>query len=238
MQITIHQPEHLPWLGFFHKIGLAEHFVVLDNVQYRKQYFQNRNKVKTNNGPTWMTVPIQKSPHRDLKIQDVIINTESLSWMKKNLKTIKLLYQSTPYFSTYFEEFSEIYQNVPNRLSDYNLNLIRFFLKHFEIKCKMSFSSEMNLTQDKNELILEICKKMKAKTYISGISGKDYLKLPEFSKNNINVSFQEFYHPIYKQRFGEFTPCMSSLDLLFNEGPKSKDFIFGKECERLDYLFL
>lgn len=235
MRITIHQPEYMPWLGFFHKINMADVYVVLDDVQFSKNYFQNRNKVRTPDGWTWVALPV----NRNIKtlIKDVTIANDS-RWQKKWHGTIYYNYKKTPYFDCYFEGLSKIINEEWKQLSDLNIALIEFFLKALNIQKEIKFASMLNVSGEKADLIFNICKATDAKTYISGVSGKEYLDLKKFQEAGIDVEFQEFHHPIYKQLQEPFIPCMSVIDLLFNYGEKSLDVINGIGVPVMEEVFL
>lgn len=238
MNVTIHQPEHIPWLGFFHKINMADVYVVLDNVQYRRRYFQNRNKIRTKDGYQWMTVPLEKEDRDELLIKDARIANEDLKWKKRNIENIYHNYCKTPYFKYYWDEFKDIYSKDYLLLAELNFALLSFFFKKLGIKREIQLTSTLNVSGDKGDLILNICKALNAETYISGISGKEYLDLKLFHDASINVVFQEFHHPIYKQLHEPFIPCMSVIDLLFNHGDKSLDIINGIGVPVMDKVFL
>ena len=123
-KISIHQPEHLPWLGFLHKVMSVDEFVLLDNVQFEKDYFQNRNKIKTNEGWQWVTLPVKKIKHEQ-KINEIKISYDQ-NWQHRNLEIIKNNYIKAKYFSQYFQDFKEIYQSKFNLLRDFNIALIKF----------------------------------------------------------------------------------------------------------------
>ena len=237
MKITIHQPEHMPWLGFFHKINMADLYVVLDNVQYRRRYFQNRNKVRTRDGWQWVTVPLQKEDRDELLIKNAMISKDEAGWKDENLKRIYHSYCKAPYFKSYWDAFKNVYSRDYSRLEEMNMALISLLMTKFGINKKILFSSEMDVGGEKGDLILDICKKLKAATYISGISGKEYLDSKKFAEAGIEVIFQEFHHPIYKQLYEPFIPCISSVDLLFNYGDKSLDIINGLGIPVMENLF-
>lgn len=227
MKIAIHQPEHMPWLGFFHKLNLADIYVVLDNVQYRRRYFQNRNKIRTNDGWQWLIVPLKKEDRDELLISEARIFTQDLGWRKSNLESIYHNYRKSEYFKSYWDEFSSIYNRDHPCLLELNMGLIKFFLEKLGLSRKILFASALGVSGKKGDLIFDICKKTGAKTYISGISGRDYLDFRKFEDNNIAVVIQEFHHPVYKQLHGPFIPYLSILDLLFNYGDKSLGIING-----------
>lgn len=236
MKVTIHQPEHMPWLGFFHKINMADVFVILDNVKFKKLYFENRNKLRTYNGWNWITVPLKKHSDNTL-IKDIAIHND-LRHTKKTLNVLWQNYNKAKFFKLYWDEFEAFYSKEYNLLLELNLELIKFFLKHMGIQIEIVLASNLDVVGTKSELNFNICKAIDAKTYISGISGKEYLDLEKFQKADIEVVFQEFHHPIYRQLHEPFIPCMSVIDLLFNQGDKSLDIINGIGVPVMDKVFL
>ena len=238
MRITIHQPEHLPWLGFFHKINMADAYVVLDNVQYCRRYYQNRNKIRTKDGWRWISIPLAKGERDKLLIKDAAIFNDNEIWRKKNLESIRHSYCKSPFFGSYWNGFRKKYEKDYKNIGDFNLSLINLLFKLLGIRKEIYLASQLNTgSKQKGDLIFEICKTLGATTYISGISGKEYLPEGVFKENNIEVFYQEFHHPIYKQLYKPFIPCISVIDLLFNHGGKSLDIINGKDVPVMDELF-
>ena len=236
MVMTVHQPEHLPWLGFFDKIKQADLWVILDDVQYRRHYFQNRNRIRTAAGSAWLTVPVWSECGVTL-IKDVQINDKA-KWRRKCRETVRHAYIRAPFFETYMPMLDSVYGRSWASLVELNMELIRLLLQAFRIEKEIVLSSHLGRTERAGDLLLALAKECKASVYLSGVSGRDYLKLDEFSRAGIEVRFQEFYHPIYPQLHQPFEPCMSSIDLLFNHGPRSADIAFGSESSRLDKVFL
>ena len=227
MRITIHQPEHMPWLRFFHKINMADMYVILDNVQFRKDYFQNRNQIRTAYGKTWITVPLKRRNKIQL-IKDVEIAYDH-KWIKRYLNLINQNYAKSPLYAKYIHELASIIKNEYSRLCELNISLIMFLFKCLGIDKKVIRASELQLPYSKGgtEVNLNICKALSANVYISGILGKNYLDENIFRDNNIKLVYQQFQHPAYKQLYEPFIPCMSAIDLLFNHGDKSIDIING-----------
>ncbi len=238
MIVTIHQPEHMPWLGFFHKVFQADIFIVLDNIQFRKNYFQNRNKIRTKSkeGWSWITVPVSFC-FGDL-INDVTVNKTDGRWKRKYWDTIEQSYCKADYFKTYSEELKSILEIEWQELGQLNLTLIKKIFEFLDLKKEVLLSSELNVIGESSDLLLKICKKLNASHYVSGISGKEYLDIENFISSGINVTFQEFYHPIYNQLHGDFISCMSVIDLLFNHGEKSLDIINGVNTPVMKEVFL
>ena len=214
--VTIHQPEHLSYLGLFHKISMADTLVLLDSVQYEKNYFQHRNKINTKDGVKYITVPVTntKGSICDVQIADYFFKHNC----RKNVKTIEQAYSKCPYWKDYGYDFLELYSlNSTNSLSVYNELLLKWVLKKLGLDVKICRSSELNVHGAKTDLLVDICKEVSADKYISGKSGEDYLEMDKF---NIPVEIQRFKHPVYTQ-YGktEFTPYLSVIDALFNVGP-------------------
>ena len=217
MIVTIHQCEHLVWLGLLDKISKADVFILADNFQFKKNYYENRNKIRTKDGWQWLTVPVEKDNHKPINEVKII---NDIKWQLKYLNTIKQNYQKSEKFNFYYLDIENIILGNWSSIGHLNERLLKLFLNWFNIKTSIIRSSELNL-QHLNEgtiTLLEICQKVGADTYLSGSSGKDYLDLSLFEKNNIKVVFHEFIHPVYKQQYSPFIPGMSALDYLFNLG--------------------
>jgi len=236
--VTIHQPENLPWLGFFDKIRLADVYVMLDHVQYRRRYFQNRNRIRGAEGALWITVPVKGKGKYDQPINEVQIDNEgSRRWREKSWHSIVRCYRKTPFFGYHSTFLESLYEKTWDRLVDLNETIIRYFLSAFCIKVEIVKSSTLGVRSEKGDLMLEICGEVGASTYISGISGKEYLDRAKFAKNNINLEFHQFHHPVYRQVYDPFIPCMSVIDLLFNYGPDGLNVLKGVGVKTMDHVF-
>lgn len=226
MLISIHQPNFIPYLGYFEKVALSDKFVLLDNVQYCKGDWHNRNQIKTSDGKCSIVLPT--SVHLGDKINEVKISNEYNSralWNK-----IQLNYNRSEYFDLYKSKIKSILESNYDDLVNINIEFIKFVLNVLEIDTELITSSSLNIDTDKyksTKLILEICNKLGAESYLSGACGANYLNLSEVDEQGVELIFQKYKHPIYKQLFMKngFIPYLSILDLLFNEGPKSKDVL-------------
>ncbi len=216
--VTIHQPGYLPWLGFFDKMARADVFVLLDDVQYEKNYFDNRNKIKTATGPIWLTVPVKVTFGQ--KLNEVTIENK-LPWRVKHYKSIVASYSRTPYFSEHQEFFKNLYTKNWEKLIDLNITIIQYLAEKLGLTTKLLRSSEMGVTGLKGDRILNICENLKADVYLSGQFGRNYLDEIKFKEKNIGLIYQEFHHPVYAQSYGEFASAMAAIDLLFNCGTES-----------------
>ena len=216
--VAIHQPEYLPWLGFFKKMMNVELFVFLDDVQFRKKGWQNRNRIRINDGTTLLSIPVHT--HSYPKINEVTIDNEK-NWSMRHKKSILYNYARAPYFGEIKDFIESIFEKKFQYLVDLNTEIIKFIMNELEIKSKIVFSSELEISKKGSDRVLDICKAVDADHYITGTFwAESNLRVEEFKKSNIDIEFQKFQHPIYKQIHGEFIPEMSIIDLLFNEGRK------------------
>jgi len=220
--ISIDQPGYLPWLGFFKKIMYSDIFVFLDDVKFVKKQFMNRNQIRTKDSSIFLTVPITKNS--GYNINEVEISYDE-KWNINHKKTIYYSYNKSQFFEEYWEFFEKIYTKKFKNLLELNLEIINFFIKELELKTKIIFSSELGTTKKKSDLNLEICKSLDADVYLSGNHGKHYLIEEDFQKNGIKVEYQNFQYPKYNQNYEPFIPNMAFIDLLFNEGKKSKKIL-------------
>lgn len=217
MKITVHQPEFCSYLGFYDKIAKADAFVIADSFQVKKNYFDNKNKIRTSQGWQWITIPIENSNHKSFN--EVKIMHEH-NWKIKMLNSIRQNYSKSLYFDKYYFRIEEIITQKYDTLFGYNLDFIYQIMIWLNIKTPiLAFTSELDLhSQDGSDKCLEICQKVKADSYLSGTSGKDYLNLDKFNQAGIQVEFHHFESFEYKQVYKPFIPGMSVLDYLMNCG--------------------
>lgn len=220
MILTSHQPTYLPWLGLFHKIAVSDAYIYLDNVQFEKNSFINRNKIKTINGPIWLTVPVLLKNHFRKTIKEIEIDN-SKNWRKSHWRSMFLNYKKTPFFDKYSDFFEDMYKKGWNYLTDLNEYMLKWFLEELGVKIEYYRASELNLCGHKSDLVVDMCKKLRANLYIFGALGRDYAKEEDFARENIKIYFQDYKHPIYSQVHNDFLFSMSIIDLLFSCGNKS-----------------
>lgn len=230
MVVSINQPAYLPWLGYFERIAQSDIHVILDHVQFEKNSFVNRNKVPGPNGPVWLTVPVStKGKFGDLAINKLQISNGQ-PWAKKQWRTIKMIYQKSPFFADHAEFFEDTYQREWKSLSDLCYHFTNYLLEHFDIKTKLWHSSDIGVSSINSDMVLDLCKALSATKYISGAQGRDYLESEKFSAAGIEIEFQDYQHPGYKQvGVPQFIPLMSSIDLLFNHGPNSSAILLNQD---------
>jgi len=225
MVVTVHQPEHLPWQGFINKIDQADLLVLLDNVQYRERYFQNRNRILGHNGPTWLRVPVFSKGHRQKKICAIEIDN-SQNWSRKYCETIRYGYKDHPYYKEYAPFFQDLCGRQWTRLTELNEHIIRYFFAALGVKTPIVRASDLDGQGSASALLLDLCRKTKATAYLAGQSAQNYLHEEIFHAQGIKVLHHRFVHPTYPQ-FGrtEFVSHLSVLDLLFNCGSQSLEII-------------
>jgi hypothetical protein len=227
MIVAIHQPQYLPWLGYFHKMLRADAFVFLDTVQFKKNEFQNRNRIKGSKGPQWLTVPVLQKLGQDIK--DVRINT-TVRWQKKHIAALRSCYGRAPCYDEYREGLEQILNHPWELMSDLNIEVTRLLASLFGIDTPLFVASEMgSLPDDRDSRLIEITRKLGGGSYLAGIGGKDYMDLSIWEEVQIDVLFQEFEHPEYPQVFDGFTSHLSAVDLLFNTGKKAMSYLDGTQ---------
>ena len=226
MKVSICQSNYIPWRGYFDLIASADVFVIYDEVQYTKNDWRNRNLIKTATGLSWLTVPVRReSIHQ--KINETL--TMSTGWERKHITALTLNYSKSPFFQTYKDEIFEIYENFTS-LSNLNVNMIKKICEILMIGTKIIDSSDLCLSGDRNSKLIDACIKLNATTYISGPSASCYLDTAAFNLNNINVNWMDYSGYLeYPQRFGKFIGNVSILDLIFNIGPNSKNYLKHNE---------
>lgn len=215
--LSAHQPAYLPWLGFFHKIALSDDFVLLDSVQFEKNSFTNRNKIKTPNGAIWLTVPVLMTGHTQAAIHEIKINN-SVNWRDKHWKSICLNYKKAPYFKDFSGFFEDMFQKEWDNLYGLIEHSFKFFVKELGIKTKIHSQRALDIHSKKQGLIIDLAKYFDASLFVFGAQGKDYVDTDYFKQNGVIAYFQDYRHPVYPQIGGDFVSNMSVIDLLFNVG--------------------
>jgi len=218
MLVTIHQPNYMPWPGFFHKWMTSDVFVILDTVQYHKNEWQNRNRIKTVQGACWLTVPVHyRFPQRIVEV--TIADTP---WARKHCGTIEQAYAKAPYFDAYWPEILRLLQQTWSNLADMNTALIRLLGGFVGCRAPLYRSSEMDVDEeDPSMRLVRLTRALGGDGYLSGQEGRHYLDTGCFPEHGVDLWFQRVEPPVYPQLHGEFIPYLSVLDLLFNVGPEA-----------------
>jgi WbqC-like protein len=228
MKIAICQPTYLPWLGYFDLIDQVDIFVLLDNVQFQRQSWQHRNRVKSPSGLQWLTVPVMfRGRFGQLINQVEIRDTE---FWRNHLRAVELNYRRTPFFSNYFEELGSRIKAMSSTgalLADLDIQLIQWFMDTLGIRTNIFLSSHLERQGKRMELLANICDSLEATEYVSPLGSATYLlqEIDVLLDKGIDVGFQHYEHPQYRQLFPPFCPYASVLDLIFNEGERALEIL-------------
>ncbi|HEX5398549.1 MAG TPA: UDP-2,4-diacetamido-2,4,6-trideoxy-beta-L-altropyranose hydrolase [Verrucomicrobiae bacterium] len=226
MTIAIMQPTYFPWLGYFDLIDQSDLFVFLDNVQFERRSWQQRNRIKTSQGLEYLTVPVLKAGRYEQLVRDVEIVRSGL-FPDKHLRVIEQHYRRCPYFNTYFPQLAEILKSPITSLAALNEQIIRRLAGLLGLRTPFRVSSSLKAQGRRAGLLAAICEEVGATTYLSPIGSFEYLQTEhvEFDRLAIPIVFQNFEHPQYRQQTAPFVPYASVLDLLFNEGEAAREII-------------
>ena len=226
MIVAIHQPQYMPWAGYMNKIASSDTFVFLDTVQFKKNEWQNRNRIKTATGWQWLSVPV--SYHYPERILDIRVNN-LVRWGEKHWRTLVTNYSRAPYFQTYAGFFQDTFSRKWEFLSDLNIHIIQYLMEVWGLKTRTIKASQLGIEhEDPTGRLLAICRRLDAKTYLAGRDGPKYMNLDQFDLQKVRIWYQEFSTKAYTQMFEGFIPDLSSIDLLFNLGPEGKKMIAMK----------
>jgi hypothetical protein len=224
---AVHQPNYLPWLGWFHKLAAADVFVYLDAVQYpRGRSFAARNRIKTPNGVAWLTVPVSVPKGREGKATYREVELAEPRWREKHLRTVETSYARAPHF----DDVLELYRTgleAGETLLEVNLALLEGFADYLGIATRRVVLSEL-LPEfgRKTELIVDACRALGADEYLSGSGGgTDYNDEEQLAEEGIALRYDAFEPAPYPQLWGDFEPGLSALDALMNCGPAARELI-------------
>ncbi len=221
MKVAIHQPNYLPWTGYFKKMALSDVFVILDTIQFSKDSYTQRTKIRTKDGWMWLTIPIEKEGHFK-PIKDVQLPRDT-KWLKKHMTSVVSNYSKSKFYD---RDFIENYYAMEHKtLQEFNEAGLFYLKKKLGINAKVVRASELDVDPDlkSTDLILDIVKKTGGDTYISGAGGEKYMELSKFEAEHIQLEFSRFQPSEYAQRWEGFEPYMSAIDLLFNAGVEWKN---------------
>lgn len=218
MKVAIMQPTYLPWIGYFALMKSVDIFIILDSVQFSKRSWQQRNQIKTESGPKWLTVPVISKGKREQLITDVQIDYSS-KFPENHINMIKQNYRKAKFFSNFSEDFSNIFKKKHKYLSTLSIDFILLTKELLNIKTIIKYSSDFVTKGSKDELLAELCEFVGAKEYVSPPGSKVYLDDSNFfTQRNISVKYFDFIHPEYMQLNGDFVSNMSVIDFIFNDG--------------------
>lgn len=224
--VSGHQPVYLPWLGLFHKISLADVFVIMDDVDYLEQDWNNRNKLKGPQGAFWLTAPtkLKDSPSRTLR--DIRLDTSGegsgRDWQARHWRALQSSYRRAPHWARYAGFFETLYCTSRwEWLAELNETILRFCLDSLGLAVPLVRASEVGFAGRKSALVADHCRKLNGNICVLGTQGRNYVVDEDFRAMGVSLYFQDYNHPVYPQLFGDFVSHLSIVDLLFNCGPDS-----------------
>jgi len=222
---SIHQPGYLPWHGYFHRLAISDVHIFLDNVQYEKNGFNNRVKVRRGTEDQWLSVPVKTKGRfgANLLCETEIDDTQR--WAAKHWSTLQQSYARAPHFGSHASFFDQMYRHRWSSLLELNLRGIGYLIEQLGIGCRLVKASSLGAAGQEADLVLNLCRAVGATTYVSGINGRSYLDKTSFDEAGIELRFQAYHEPQYVQCHGGFRPFMSVVDLLFNHGSDARSIL-------------
>jgi hypothetical protein len=219
-RIVVTQSNYIPWRGYFDLIDEADVLVVYDDVQYTKNDWRNRNKIKTSHGLHWLTAPVRKAPLHTA-IDEIELDL-SRPWRRMHLETISVSYRKTPGFGAIFEGYREVLERAPPRLSALNVSLLRWLMQLMEIRTEIVDVRSLSTSGHRTERLIGIVRELGGAVYLSGPSAASYLDAGAFRRAGIGLEYKSYVYPDYPQLWGPFEGGVSVLDMLFNVGAPAR----------------
>lgn len=226
-RICIHQPDFVPYLGFFDRLLTCDLFIVLDDVQFIRRGWHHRDKIKTPRGPEWLSLTLQKGDYHQ-KINDVILHPDQQEWAGRHLAVLTESYKQAEFFDAIFPAIKAIYDRPHEKLIDINMAFIDLLLDTFNISIDRVMASDLTIDTTGNQRLIDLVQAVGGDRYLSGTGALDYLEPALFEDAGIQLDIQDFHHPVYPQLHGDFAPYLSSLDVILNCGPDAADIV--RQC--------
>ncbi len=224
--VAVLQPGYLPWLGFFDQVRRADVFVYYDDVQFDKHGWRNRNRIKTQTGPAWLTVPVRHSGRGFPTILDVEIDAGA-PWARKHIASIRQAYARAPFVDRYLPALEHLLRHDWQRLVDVDIACAALIADWLGLATRIERSSTLDIGGERSERLINICRRFGATRYLSGDAAQAYLDVALFASAGIEVEWQHYAHPIYPQLHGSFVPYLSAVDLVLNCGDEAPAIAFG-----------
>jgi hypothetical protein len=220
MKLAAHQPQYLPWLGFFDKMDRVDRFVLLDVVQYKKNEWQNRNRIRTADGWQWLTVPVHyRFP---MSIREVTLDDEGGRWRRKHREALRIHYARSPFRAAVLPALEALLNEPFDSLAALNGLSVRLIAGLLGVRTPIDLASEIpGLPEGADDRLVALCRHFGCAEYLAGAGGADYMDLETYRRAGVRVAFQDFRHPAYSQAYPGFEPNLSAVDLLLNCGPGS-----------------
>ena len=212
--VSVHQPHYYGWLGLLHKIAQSDVHILYDTVQYEKQGYQNRVQIKTDKGAEWLTVPV--NAHLE-PINEITIANQR--WQETHWKTLEQHYSQTPYWEQYKNVFRHVFDREYDKLVDVTYLTTLLLVELLSLETELLWASHMEVRGGQTERLVQLCLRQNADVYLAGMGASQaYLDADAFAAIGIDVQYQQFSHPVYSQRYGEFMAGLSAIDAICNVG--------------------
>lgn len=215
MIVAIHQPDYIPWLGYFYKIASCDVFVYLDDVQYSNTAAHNFNIIKSPQGEVRLKIPVKQTMGDFI---NQVSTRDELGWKKRHLQTIIFNYKKSKYFDFIYPDLEKLYNNNYSNIADFNIAINKYICDGFGIHRKTVYSSGMSIESTRQQRVIDICKYVDADEYLSGTGARAYQDENEFLSQGIKLTYNRYKPIVYTQLWGSFIPCLSVLDYIFNMG--------------------
>lgn len=229
MKCVILQPSYIPWRGYFHQIEKADIFVFLDDVQFDRRGWRNRNRIKTAKGTRWLTVPVFSRNHQleQTPINEIPICWDR-AWNSTHWNSLRHAYGKAPFFDDYAPTLEKIYRSRPSLLADFTIELTILLSEQLGLGGKRFIRSSMlGVGGAKTDKVIAVLEKLGASHYISGPSAKEYIEAEKFEAAGIELEYMDYRYPEYEQLHPPYDPQVSILDLLFMKGPRAAELIWA-----------
>lgn len=226
MRVGMIQSNYIPWRGYFDFIDDCDVFIFYDDVQYTHKDWRNRNRIKTNDGVIWLTVPVLHE--RSTLIETARIRYDT-RWVEKHIRSLTHAYGKAPHFRDISDEFFAILQSKLETISWLNVAICRWVMAHLNIRTQIRLSSEFKAEGSKFERPLQILRSIGATDYLSGPAARPYTDEAAFRAANIGLSYKAYRYPEYPQIHGPYVPDLSILDLMFNCGETSRQYLKSRD---------
>jgi len=234
MRVGIHQLHYFPWLGYMNKMAKSDAFIILDDVQLSDSSFMFRHKLLCKNGSEkYITVPFNKKDYMQRKYRELELNPQ-VPWKKNHINFIKDSYAKAPFFKQIWERLEAFYEKDYNTLFEVTNESVILMREMLDVNTPLIYQSSLSETEGKkNDLVLDLCKEVKADVYLSGNGARKYMDVSSFEEQGIKVQFQKFTLPEYSQMYTEaFVPGLCGLDMLFNIGIEASKELLNQTLQQ------